>query len=248
MRHGRAGGQHPGMSTQTSPARALRAPGLAALIAGIAFLLQPAFVFLFPAPDGAEFLPPDRLGGLTLRWTLQAIVWGIFSGATLLLVVATSKLAPDRLWPRVATAFGVIGAAAWLAESAFRLSPMSQPAQHLASAPVSADVQGSILYALDVFTFGTTALDFIGVGAWLIGVGAARMLPISTALRAIAVITGAVTIALFYLLPALPLSAFAVCPLLIATGVELLVRARGASRRAEMPSSAAVGASGPSAE
>lgn len=219
-----------GMDTNTFDRRLLRAPGWAALIAGLAFLPQPLFVFLLPAPDGSEFLPPGQTGQLALRWTLQALAWGVFPAATIVLVAATSRLAPDGLWTPVSTAFGIIGGAGWLAESAFRLSPLSQPAQHLSAAPVPPATQGSIMYLLDVFGFGWTALGFLGISVWLFGVGVARMLPLSRVLRVLLVLVGAVTIVLFYALPALPLSAFAVYLLFLAMGLELLVRARSSKR------------------
>lgn len=220
----------------TISSRALRTPGWAALIVGLAFLPQPFLIFLLPAPDGSEFLPPGSLDVLALRSTVQAIVWGVYPSAMIVLVVATSRLASDRLWPRVATVFGLIGSAGWLAESALRLAPMSQPAGHLGAAPVPPETQGTILYALDIVLFGTMALGFIGVSVWLIGVGTARMLPLSRVLRVLRVLlvlVGAVTIVLFYVLPALPLSAFAVYALLIAIGIELLIRSRWSTRIGE---------------
>jgi hypothetical protein len=204
----------------------VRTAGTAALIAGLGFIPQPIFVFLLAAPDGAEFWPASRLGELALRTTLQAVTWGIFASGLIVFVIAMSHLLGPSLWVRIGTAFGVIGGGAWLAESAWRLATLSQPAQHFVDAPVDDNTQGSILYLLNLADFGWTSLGGIGAGIWLVILGVTGKRVFGRALGVVALIVGVLEVGTTYLAPTLPVGVALGYILFIVLGVVLLTRAR----------------------
>jgi|GEM_PF-2885281 len=212
----------------------MRLAGIAGLVAGLGFLPQPLLVFALPAPDGAEFWPPERMPELSTRITVQALAWGLFAAALLVLVIALGRMTGGALGS-IGTAFGVIGAASWLAEAAWRLIPLSMPAQHLTEAPVGAATQGSILFFLDLADYGWTALGAIGLGAWrLTLIGARDALP--RWLRVLAAIVGAVDVVTVFLLPSLPFGLALMFPLFAVIGVVLLRRSRETVAPSELPS------------
>lgn len=213
-------------STPVGTARDARLAGVAALVAGLGFAPQPLLIFLFPAPDGAEFWSPGRIfSELTVRITIQAITWGVIGAALVVLAVAAERLLFPSTWARIGTSFGVIGGAAWLAESAWRLAPLSQPAQHFAAAPVDDSTQGSVLYLLTYASFGWTALGAICVGTWLVMLGTTRSPVIGRAIRILAVILGAANVVGLYAAPTIPIAALLCQLLLVVLGIVLLVRA-----------------------
>ncbi len=215
----------------TSPRTAIvgdvRLMGIAAIVVGLGFLPQPLLIFLLPAPDGAEYWPPDRvLAELPVRITIQAITWGLIGAALIVLAIATTRLLPSGTWVRIGTTFGVIGGSAWLAESAWRLSPLSQPAQHFATAPVDDATLGAILYLLNYAGFGWTVLGTIGAGIWLVLLGTAGTALIGRGLGAAAIVLGAAAVISVYAVPAFPVTIWLCLLLLIVLGILLLVRAR----------------------
>jgi hypothetical protein len=211
------------------PARTLRdvrLAGTASLVAGLGFLPQPLLIFVLPVADGTEYLPADRLGELAARTTVQAITWGVFASALLVLVIVAARLIGSGTWVRIGTAFGSVGAAAWLAESAWRLAPLSQPAEHFATAPVDDATQGAILYLLTLADFGWTALGAIGAGVWLAMLGTAGRHLAGRGLGAVALIIGALTVVSVYAAPKFPVGLLLCYLLWVVLGVTLLVRAR----------------------
>jgi hypothetical protein len=213
-----------------STAQDRRIAGAAALVAGLGFLPQPILVFLLSAPDGSEYWPADRLGELTLRTTIQAVTWGLFAAGLIVLVATMSRMLGPGSWVRIGTAFGTIGGAAWLAESAWRLATLSQPADHFATAPVDAATQGSILYLLTLADFGWTALGGIGAGLWLVMLGTAGAALTGRVLGIVAIIVGAVTVVSVYAAPMFPVGLFLCYLLWIVLGIVLLAGGRRATR------------------
>lgn len=223
------------MSIPAHTHQQLRLAGVGALIAGLGFLPQPLLIFALPAPDGSEFFTPDRVGELAPRILVQALTWGVVASAALIHVVTFGRLSRGR-WAAIGTTFGVIGAAAWLAESAWRLIPLSMPAEHLAQAPVDPGTQGAILYFLTLAEAGWTYLGAIGLGAWLLSLAGARQV-LPGWLRVSAVIVGLLNLASVYLVPALPLGLALLYPFFLVMGGSLLIRVRRL-QRAGVPSAA----------
>ena len=217
-----------------SDRRRLRIAGIAALVAGLGFLPQPLLIFVLPAPDGAEFFPADRMPELYARATIQAVTWGVFSSALIVAVVAIACVARPTLWSRIGAVFGLIGGAAWLIESASRLGPRAGGVvDHLADAGVSEQIQGAILYLLDVVDLGWTALGAIAVGVWFLMLATSGTSPFrSRVVRAVAGIVGAFQIVATYAFP-LPIGGFAIFALLIVLGIALLVTTRRGAVRGQ---------------
>lgn len=164
--------------------------GAAALVAGLGFLFQPLLVFLLPAPDGSEWWPPDRMPELAPRIIAAAVVWCVFSAAKLILVVAVLRLTRPAVLPLTGALFGAIGGAAWLAESAVRITPLSMPAEHLATAPVDPGTQATVLYGLTLLSYALTVLGGLGDGVWWITVGITSRGLLGRAISVSAVVVG----------------------------------------------------------
>ncbi len=211
-------------------ARDTRIAGIAALVAGLGFVPQPFLIFVMPAPDGSEFWAPDRLGELALPTTIKALTWGVTAAALIVLAVAGSRLVGSGVWARVGTTFGIIGGAAWLLESASRTAVLSPPIAHFADAPVSAATQGSILYLLNLTTFGFTALGAIGAGVWLVMFGTVGQSLAGKVIRILAIIVGVVAVVGPYAFPTAPVGFLALYLMLIAVGIAILVRGRRTAR------------------
>jgi hypothetical protein len=215
-----------------SPARLTRTAGIAALVAAVAYLVQPIIVFVInPETTGAGGYPvADDLLNVRGLVPLELAEFGTVGVATLVLVVALDRLrrsvGAESVLGTVGTLLGVVGAAGWLGAAALTLGVYGLLATNLGEITPDPTLQQAVIQG-SLVGDGMLDLGLVGIAGWLAVLGTsgrrAGLVGWPLAIVALVVAAGMLLPALILLVP---FGGLLIIPGFLALGIGLLVRSR----------------------
>ena len=236
--------------TSVSTPRLYRTAGRAAIVAGVAYLVQPIIVFLLDPAAGIAYdendpsaFYPNPVDALTTWYlgSIQAIEFTVIAVASLLLVLSVGTITRRSLgeagpWAQATHVLGLIASVGWLLTAGAAFASHLLVAYSLTDFQVDAETQKLALQAATLGMAPAIALVMVGTGGWMLGLAVTgrRAGLIPAALRVIAVIVGVALLANVLINPTgVPTFGLVVIPAWIALGCVLLVRGRRAARESQ---------------
>ena len=217
----------PAAVDMTSTSRLYRTAGVGAVVAGVAFILQPIFVFLLaPDNDGSTV---EKIEALRWSTPFEVIVFSAIGVSMLFLVVATYRLMTRggaTVGAGVAALFGVLSAFGWFGASAGLLETQGLGLDNMTAAITDPQLQAVWIQG-QTFSANVLWLVLIGATGWFVGLATAgrRARVIGLPLTIIA-IGSALVIAVPAVVFFLPFGILVLIPSLIAIGVSFLLKSR----------------------
>jgi hypothetical protein len=222
-----------------STSRALyRTAGIAALAAGLMYILQPIIVFVlspqYPAgtPFEDTFPDPSELGGASLLATLSAVEFFAVGLATIIAALALGRLTARTgagVWATAGQVTGVVSGAAWILMAGMTLANSGTVAQALSEVGADAGAQRVGLQAVNIVITGFIAVVAFCTATWLASLATAgRRAGVIGLPLAIASIVVAALITVALLVLNVPFGVLLLIPYFIGLGIALLVKSRRA--------------------
>jgi hypothetical protein len=153
----------------TSERQRYRLAGWAAIVAAIAFLVQPLSVGFLPF-DLQEMRDPVELSDYWWAGSLQSAEFAVMAGAVFVLVAAARGIAPQSQWQQVTWGLGVVSGVGFLLQSALSAATYSWwLMQDASSFTPDTEVRSAILFGTFVVGYAFLGTANLATAGWLFG-------------------------------------------------------------------------------
>jgi hypothetical protein len=154
---------------QASDRPAFRLAGWAALVAAVAFLVQPLSVGFLPF-DLEEMRDPVALSTYWWAGALQAAEFAVMASAVLTLVVALREVVPQTPWQQVTSALGLVSGVGFMLQAALSAATYSWwLMQDASSFTPDPEIRSAILFGTFVAGYTFLGAANMATAGWLVG-------------------------------------------------------------------------------
>jgi hypothetical protein len=210
-----------------------RTAGIASLVAGIVYILQPLLVFvLVPGTADGGFPSPASVAGTQWQTTIAGLEFFTVGLASIFAAVATGRLfagAGHTTWTMTSTVAGVVAGIAWIFMAGMTMANSGTVAVALSDITSDVPTQQVGMQSVNIVITGFIAAIALTVATWLAGLATAgrRVGMLGTPLAVLCGVTGLLIAAALIVLN-VPFGILLLIPFNIAFGIALLVKSRHA--------------------